>query len=178
MVLTPRRWRSRSRIFPPSNGGKKARSPGRARSSLLKPLRAGMPDDPALPVVTTSCAFIFCTRDCGCGRHPAFPTPQGRARPIPAGSGSPDPGRVGLAQSRQGWACPIPTELRLRNLPELRLRNLPRLNGLYNSGANASRDAEVCVLTLPLRGGGIVIASKQADFDQGRGGVSQHRHLS
>src|ERR1035437_6319669 len=35
------------------NGDKKARSPGRARSKPLKPLRAGMPGDPGATVVTT-----------------------------------------------------------------------------------------------------------------------------
>jgi hypothetical protein len=36
-----------------SDGGKKARSPGRARRKPLKPLRAGMPGDPGATVVTT-----------------------------------------------------------------------------------------------------------------------------
>src|ERR1700688_2066997 len=35
------------------DGGKKARSPGRARRKPLKPLRAGMPGDPGATVVTT-----------------------------------------------------------------------------------------------------------------------------
>src|SRR5450759_1058122 len=35
------------------DGGKQARSPGRARSKPLKPLRAGMPGDPGATVVTT-----------------------------------------------------------------------------------------------------------------------------
>jgi hypothetical protein len=35
------------------DGGKQARSPGRARNKLLKPLRAGMPGDPGATVVTT-----------------------------------------------------------------------------------------------------------------------------
>src|SRR5882672_1093866 len=36
-----------------SDGGKKARSPGRARRKPLKPLRAGMPGDPGATVVNT-----------------------------------------------------------------------------------------------------------------------------
>jgi hypothetical protein len=35
------------------DGGKQARSPGRARSKPLKPLRAGMPGDPGATVVNT-----------------------------------------------------------------------------------------------------------------------------
>src|SRR5467141_1678062 len=36
-----------------NDGGKRARSPGRARRKPLKPLRAGMPGDPGGPVVAT-----------------------------------------------------------------------------------------------------------------------------
>src|SRR4051795_1827618 len=58
------------------DGDNKARSPGRARRKPLKPLRAGMPGEPGEPTVTTSCAYFpFRTRDCGCIKHPAFPTP-------------------------------------------------------------------------------------------------------
>src|SRR3954451_4334007 len=35
-----------------------------------------MPDCSGEPVVTTSCAFTFCTRDRGCNAHPAFPAPS------------------------------------------------------------------------------------------------------
>ena len=56
-------------------GGKKARSPGRARSKPLKPLRRECRVDPASPVVTNSCVFVFYTRGCGCNGHPAFPAP-------------------------------------------------------------------------------------------------------
>src|SRR4051794_11584351 len=35
-----------------------------------------MPGCSGEPVVTTSCAFYFCTRDCGCSAHPAFPAPS------------------------------------------------------------------------------------------------------
>jgi hypothetical protein len=62
VVLTPRRWRQvlRSRVGPTGlrqnisadDGGKTARSPGRARHKLLKPLRAGMPGDSGVLVVT------------------------------------------------------------------------------------------------------------------------------
>jgi hypothetical protein len=56
VVLTPRRWRQvlrrRARpnraklaVNPQGDGGKKARSPGRARYKPLKPLRAGMPGE-------------------------------------------------------------------------------------------------------------------------------------
>jgi hypothetical protein len=39
VVLTPRRWRQVSRINSRGDGGKKARSPGRARRKPLQPLR-------------------------------------------------------------------------------------------------------------------------------------------
>src|SRR5215212_6326443 len=49
---------------------------GELRRKPLKPLRAGMPGEPGEPTVTTSCAhYPFRTRDCGCIKHPAFPTP-------------------------------------------------------------------------------------------------------
>src|SRR6202021_3179626 len=83
VVLTPRRWRQVGGRDSAADGGKKARSPGRARNKLLKPLRAGMPGDPGATVVTTSCAFYPCTRDCGCIGHPAFPAPF-VGRKIPA----------------------------------------------------------------------------------------------
>src|SRR5882672_832458 len=58
------------------DGGKQARSPGRARRKPLKPLRAGMPGDPGATVVTTRVLHYLCTRGCGCSGHPAFPTPS------------------------------------------------------------------------------------------------------
>ena len=51
VVLTPRRWRQALRKYPLGDGGKKARSPGRARSKPLKPFARGKPDDTAVPVV-------------------------------------------------------------------------------------------------------------------------------
>jgi hypothetical protein len=41
------------------DGGNKARSPGRARSKPLKPLRGEGRIDPTSPVVTNSCVFYF-----------------------------------------------------------------------------------------------------------------------
>jgi hypothetical protein len=58
------------------DGGKKARSPGRARRKPLTPSRAGMPGYPGATVVTNSCVYYFYTRGCGCNGHPAFPTPS------------------------------------------------------------------------------------------------------
>jgi hypothetical protein len=66
VVLTPRRWRQvcGGRVGPTGfrqaisagDGGKRARSPRRARSKPLKPLRAGMPGDSG--VLVYSCAFL------------------------------------------------------------------------------------------------------------------------
>ena len=52
VVLTPRRWRQVGGSNSANDGDNKARSPGRARNKLLKPLRAGMPGDPGATVVT------------------------------------------------------------------------------------------------------------------------------
>ena len=75
VVLTPRRWRQVGGSDSAGDGGKKARSPGRARNMLLKPSRAGMPGDPGATVVTNACAFYHCARGYGCIGHPAFPAP-------------------------------------------------------------------------------------------------------
>ena len=59
------------------DGGKQARSPGRARRKPLKPLRAGTPGDSGVLVVTrVRSTNTKCTRGRGCNGHPAFPTPS------------------------------------------------------------------------------------------------------
>ena len=59
------------------DGGKQARSPGRARRKPLKPLRAGTPGDSGVLVVTRVLSTnTKCTRGRGCNGHPAFPTPS------------------------------------------------------------------------------------------------------
>jgi hypothetical protein len=75
VVLTPRRWRQVGERNFTGDGGKKARSPRRARNKLLKPSRAGMPGDPGATVVTNACAYYLRARGCGCNGHPAFPAP-------------------------------------------------------------------------------------------------------
>ncbi len=92
VVLTPRRWRqvrgmasrpyrAQTSHLSAGDGGKRARSPGRARHKLLKPLRAGMPGDPGVLVVTRVLSTnAKCTRGRGCSGHPAFPTPSMGAR--------------------------------------------------------------------------------------------------
>src|SRR6266700_8213238 len=76
---------SRSRVGPTGlrqdisadDGGKQARSPRRARRKPLKPLRAGMPGDSGVLVVTrVRSTNTKCTRGRGCSGHPAFPTPS------------------------------------------------------------------------------------------------------
>src|SRR5277367_3520678 len=57
VVLTPRRWRQVGERNFTGDGDNKARSPGRARSKLLKPSRAGMPGDPGATVVTNARAY-------------------------------------------------------------------------------------------------------------------------
>ena len=86
VVLTPRRWRQvlwkasrpdrvRTSQISADDGGKRARSPGRARNKPLKPLRAGMPGCSGGLVVTNSCGLFFPTRGCGCmgARHSPRP---------------------------------------------------------------------------------------------------------
>ena len=54
------------------DGGKKARSPRRARRKPLKPLRGEGRTDPPTPVVTTVC-YLFCTRAAGAaGTRPSL----------------------------------------------------------------------------------------------------------
>jgi hypothetical protein len=75
-----RRCRRITQVMSPAHrvddGGNKARSPGRARSKPLKPLRRGGRIDPTTPVATTLVCFLPCTRGRGCGGHPAFPAPS------------------------------------------------------------------------------------------------------
>jgi len=93
VVLTPRRWRQvggnalqracddashhtgDDASHRTGDGGKKARSPRRARSRPLKPLRREGRTDPPTPVVTSVC-FHFLHTDRGCSGHPAFPAPS------------------------------------------------------------------------------------------------------
>jgi hypothetical protein len=74
-----RPYRACTKLYSASDGGKRARSPGRARRKPLKPLRAGMPGDSGVLVVTRVLSTTTkCTRGRGCSGHPAFPTPFGR----------------------------------------------------------------------------------------------------
>jgi hypothetical protein len=76
-----RPYRARIQRWFAGDGGKRARSPGRARRNPLKPLRAGMPGDSGVLVVTrVRSTTTTCTRDRGCSGHPAFPTPSLGAR--------------------------------------------------------------------------------------------------
>src|SRR6266404_7664569 len=79
--MASRPYRVRTSQISADDGGKRARSPGRARHKLLKPLRAGMPGDSGVLVVTRVLSTnTKCTRGRGCNGHPAFPTPSmGRA---------------------------------------------------------------------------------------------------
>src|SRR5229473_7422315 len=59
------------------DGGKQARSPGRARRKPLKPLRGECRVISGVTVVTMLVCFVlFRTRGCGCSGHPAFPAPS------------------------------------------------------------------------------------------------------
>src|SRR3984893_6153234 len=75
MLTPPHRARTRRRSA--DNGGKRARSPGRARRKPLKPLRAGTSGDSGVLVVArVHSTNTKCTRGRGCQGRPAFPTPS------------------------------------------------------------------------------------------------------
>jgi hypothetical protein len=76
VVLTPRRWRQVGGSNSASDGGKKARSPGRARNRPLKPLRGECRTFSGVTVVTNACAYYHCARGCGRAERPAFPAPS------------------------------------------------------------------------------------------------------
>src|SRR5258708_35111962 len=95
VVLTPRRWRQvcgvgsaqpgLDKTYPQVMVANKPGSPGRARRKPLKPLRAGMPGDSGVLVVTrVRSTTTKCTRGRGCNGHPAFPTPSKGGRFINA----------------------------------------------------------------------------------------------
>jgi hypothetical protein len=60
----------------PANGGNPDRSPGAARRTPSLLTACGTPDVSGAFVVANSCAFLFCTRGCGCVTHPAFRAPS------------------------------------------------------------------------------------------------------
>ena len=68
-----------ARDYRAGNGGKKGRSPGRARISR-KPLRGESRDVSAVPVKPVCVLYYPCTRRCGRSRRPAFPAPSVRER--------------------------------------------------------------------------------------------------
>jgi hypothetical protein len=85
VVLTPRRWRQvargacrpdrvRQAISPCGDGGKRARSPGRARRTPLKPSRR---EGRMIRLYLWFCrVHFFRTRTMGASGHPAFPAPS------------------------------------------------------------------------------------------------------
>jgi hypothetical protein len=81
VVLAPRPWRQTGGRYPAGDGGKKRRSPGRARISR-NTIARGKPGCPGCTCSSTrvlSCATLR-TRDCGRSRRPAFPAPSSRKR--------------------------------------------------------------------------------------------------
>jgi hypothetical protein len=78
VVLTPRRW---CQVFVESNfresdGGKRARSPGRARSKPINHRAGNAGSSWRTCGNYARVLFLFRTRGCGCGGHPAFPAPS------------------------------------------------------------------------------------------------------
>jgi hypothetical protein len=75
VVLTPRRWRQVAEQSA-DDGGKKARSPGRARNRPLKPSRGECRAFSGVTVVTNTRANYHYARGCGRIGRPAFPAPS------------------------------------------------------------------------------------------------------
>jgi hypothetical protein len=79
VVLAPRPWRQVGAMRLADDGGKKRRSPGRARISR-KTIARGKPG--CLGCTCSLTRVLFCatrrTRDCGCIQRPAFPAPSRR----------------------------------------------------------------------------------------------------
>ncbi len=82
VVLTPRRWRqvgddaSTDVWHRAGDGGKKARSPGRARRKPLTPSRGECRAFSGVTVVTNARVLYTTTRGCGRIGRPAFPAPS------------------------------------------------------------------------------------------------------
>jgi hypothetical protein len=167
VVLTPRRWRQvRERRCRPlarhvrtlaNDGGKKARSPGRARRKPLKPLRRECRLVSGEPVVTNSCAFSFRTRGCGCIGHPAFPAPSFLSRVTSMHSS--DANCVAGMRGRVCYSDVMPVQKREARL-RARCRGHPRL------ASRSSKDVD-----------GRVIGAKQS-FVASPAMTKQRRRLS
>ena len=76
--LTPRRWRQvLEKQFLRDDGGKKARSPGRARYKPVETTAQGKSGCLRWTCMLVCVFFVqSCTRDRGCSAHPAFPAPS------------------------------------------------------------------------------------------------------
>src|ERR1700727_81710 len=101
----PRRWHHvlKKITLLRGNGGKKARSPGRARSKPLKPFAQGRPGHSGEPVVTNSYAFYLWHTRLRVHQAPGFPCAlSSRARMIKARAG--DVARARLLVSRHSGA--------------------------------------------------------------------------
>jgi len=68
--------------------------------AAVKTVAQETPDDPALPVVTCSCAFFFAREAAGAARHPAFPAPSSSE-----GFTSHYPGAIRVAAMRARVRC-------------------------------------------------------------------------
>ena len=79
------------------DGGNKARSPGRARSKPLKPLRREGRISPVSPVVTTLVCFLPCTRGRGCQPASGLPCALSFKKGITHMKGSGNTGRENMA---------------------------------------------------------------------------------
>src|SRR5258705_2494287 len=97
-----------------NDGGKQARSPGRARRKPLKPLRRECRVFRGTCGDYTRVLPTHCTRGCGCTAHPAFPAPS-----VFEGEWLCAPAPAPLAPGRQPVAGASPTSLRAERSKQL-----------------------------------------------------------
>src|SRR5262245_56108248 len=79
-TLAPRPWRYVGAKYRAGNGGKKGRFPGESTKETVKTIARGKPGCLGCTCGSTRVLSqrIFCTRDCGRSRRPAFPAPSRR----------------------------------------------------------------------------------------------------
>jgi hypothetical protein len=145
VVLTPRCWRQVGGSHSADDGGKQARSPGRARRKPLKPLRGECRVFSGVTVVTCLRAFYFCTQGCGRIERPAFPAPSVEGRALPSwGSAAPSEFRkAGRCWQNSRETCGEIARLCFLNLAPLAGRGRRR-SAAKSPGEGASPRGRLC----------------------------------
>jgi hypothetical protein len=74
----------------------KSPSTGESAKQAVPTIACGTPGVSGVFVVTKLVCFLFCTRGCGCGVHPAFRAPSFEGAVNESGDGAPAPSTTGL----------------------------------------------------------------------------------